>query len=287
MIKNYFDYCLANPLTMDTDFLLKTFSADCLNECKKIDHFSVFLLYQGQLQISYNGQTFELKKQGIFFAHPTRFIKIKASQQTDCVQMSFSKDFFCLEKHQEQIGCKGVLFDDKKDRPYLHLLSHDLTELETIFVKIAHEFERNTYLDKDMVVTYLKLYLKMAIRIKQEQGEISCALAETNPIVDRLQTLIEKHFREHKSPAYYARCLCYSSNNLARIVKSHLNIRLTDMITERVIDEAKQELYYNKKSIKQIAHELGYDDPYYFSRIFKKLVKVSPERFRGLIESPY
>jgi AraC family transcriptional regulator, transcriptional activator of pobA len=284
MITNNLDHCIANPLTQDTDFLLKNCSADCLNDCQKMDHFSIFLMYRGQLHVSYNRQIFELKEQGIFFAQPTRFIKIEASPQAVCLQMSFSKDFFCLEKHQEQIGCKGILFEDKSDKPYLHLSTHQLTELEAIIVKIAQEFEINTHLDKDMIVTYLKLYLKMAIRIKQEQGQVDGIVTQGNPVVEHLQTLIEMNYRQHKSPAYYAKCLCHSNKNLARIVKSQLNINLTDMITGRIIEEAKKELYHNEKSIKQIAHELGYYDPYYFSRLFKKSVKVSPERFRVSIE---
>lgn len=285
MITNCFDCCITNPITNDTDFLLKTCSADCLNNYQKIDQVSIFFMYNGCSKVSYNGQTFELKEQDIFFAQPTRFIKIAASEQARCLQMSFSKDFFCLEKHQEQIGCKGILFGDKKDKPYLQLLEHQWTDLDAIIVKIAGEFETNSPLDKDMIVTYLKLYLKMAIRIKEEQGQISYITPQVNPVVERLQNLIEKNFRLHKNPAYYAKSLCYSGRNLTRIVKSHFNISLGDMIRERIIEEAKHELYHNEKSIKQIAYELGYDDPYYFSRFFRKAVKISPDRFRTSLKN--
>ncbi len=287
MITNYFDCCIINPTTKDTDFLLKTCSADCLNNYQKIDHFSIFFMYNGCSKVTYNRQMFELKEQDLFFVQPTHFIKIAASQQATCLQMSFSKDFFCLEKHQEQIGCKGILFEDKIDNPCLHLSEQQWSALDAIVVKIASEFETNSRLDKDMIMTYLKLYLKMAIRIKEERGQISNITKQANPVVECLQKSIEKNFRLHKSPAYYAKSLCYSGKNLARIVKSHLNISLGDMIRGRIIEEAKLELYHSEKSIKQIAYELGYDDPYYFSRFFRKAVKISPNHFRASVKNEY
>ncbi|WP_435522608.1 helix-turn-helix domain-containing protein [Chryseobacterium indoltheticum] len=57
--------------------------------------------------------------------------------------------------------------------------------------------------------------------------------------------------------------------SLARITKSHFNKTLSDLITERIIIEAKRELYLTDKTIKEIAYELGYEDEYYFSRLLK------------------
>ena len=48
---------------------------------------------------------------------------------------------------------------------------------------------------------------------------------------------------------------------------------------EKILD-AKRELCYYNKSVKEIAFELGYDNQYYFSRIFKKRTTFSPEEFR-------
>jgi YesN/AraC family two-component response regulator len=59
-----------------------------------------------------------------------------------------------------------------------------------------------------------------------------------------------------------------SPNALAKIAKTHFNKTLTDLITERIVIEAKRELYLTDKSIKEVAYELGYNDEHYFSRFF-------------------
>ena len=74
-----------------------------------------------------------------------------------------------------------------------------------------------------------------------------------------------------------------SPNALAKITKNHFNKTLTNLITERIIIEAKRELYLTNKSVKEVAYELGYNDEYYFSRFFKKNADVSPQIYRETV----
>jgi YesN/AraC family two-component response regulator len=55
------------------------------------------------------------------------------------------------------------------------------------------------------------------------------------------------------------------------------------MISERIIIEAKRELYLTNKAVKEIAYELGYDDEYYFSRFFKTKAAISPQMYRDTV----
>ncbi|WP_221932059.1 helix-turn-helix domain-containing protein [Flavobacterium restrictum] len=57
----------------------------------------------------------------------------------------------------------------------------------------------------------------------------------------------------------------------------------TDLILERIIIEAKRELYLTNKAVKEIAYELGYDDEHYFSRFFKNNANVSPQMYRDTV----
>ena len=70
---------------------------------------------------------------------------------------------------------------------------------------------------------------------------------------------------------------------MAKITKLHFNKTLTDLISERIIIEAKRELYLTNKAVKEIAFELGYEDEYYFSRFFKNNVDISPQVYRDTV----
>jgi AraC-like DNA-binding protein len=52
------------------------------------------------------------------------------------------------------------------------------------------------------------------------------------------------------------------------------------LIHERIIIEAKRELYLTNKTVKEIAYELGFNDEFYFSRFFKNNTEVSPQVYR-------
>jgi AraC-like DNA-binding protein len=98
-----------------------------------------------------------------------------------------------------------------------------------------------------------------------------------------LKDNIEANFRTKHSASEYAELMNISPKALAKITKSHFNKTLTDLISERIIIEAKRELYLTNKAVKEIAYELGYDDEHYFSRFFKNNADVSPQMYRDTV----
>ena len=74
-----------------------------------------------------------------------------------------------------------------------------------------------------------------------------------------------------------------SAKALAKITKTYFNKTLTDLISERIIIEAKRELYLTNKPVKEIAYQLGYEDEHYFSRFFKNNADISPQLYRDTV----
>lgn len=64
------------------------------------------------------------------------------------------------------------------------------------------------------------------------------------------------------------------------MVKAHLHKTRTELIRERILKDAKWDLLHTRKPVKQIAHELGFADELYFSRLFKRATGHSPRFFR-------
>jgi AraC-like DNA-binding protein len=102
-------------------------------------------------------------------------------------------------------------------------------------------------------------------------------------ILQKLKDAIEENFKTKHSPADYAEMLYITPKALAKITKNHFNKTLSSLINERIIIEAKRELYLTDKTVKEIAYELGYEDEYYFSRFFKVNADVSPQLYRDTV----
>jgi AraC-like DNA-binding protein len=92
--------------------------------------------------------------------------------------------------------------------------------------------------------------------------------------------LLAAQYKTLKSPADYARKLNLSLSYLNETVKANTGFPVSYWIQQEAMLEAKRLLYYSKISVKEIAYQLGYDDPTYFSRLFKKVVGLTPGEYR-------
>lgn len=92
--------------------------------------------------------------------------------------------------------------------------------------------------------------------------------------------LLEDHYITEKSVDFYATKLNLSAKRLNQILKQKTGKTISQILQERTLTEAKHLLFVGKKSIKEIAYTLGFQDASYFSRFFKKMTKLSPDEFR-------
>lgn len=96
----------------------------------------------------------------------------------------------------------------------------------------------------------------------------------------RLLALIESHYTEHWPVSRYAGRLGLSSERLNRLVRSETGRGALDLVHERVAREACRRLMYVAAPISRVAFDLGFEDPAYFCRFFKRRVGASPREFR-------
>ena len=99
-------------------------------------------------------------------------------------------------------------------------------------------------------------------------------------ITQAFRKLLLHQFKVCKRPTEYAAALNLSLSYLNEVVKSMTGLSVSNLIHHQIMLEAKRLLYHSHCSVKEIAHELGYEDHTYFSRLFKKTVGITPGEFR-------
>lgn len=124
--------------------------------------------------------------------------------------------------------------------------------------------------DPELILAYLNSLLT----------EINTAYfsSDLNPADNRLskyidfKLFVENNLTDHPTIKDIAEELAINTNSLYSIVKHYSGLSPKEFITNRLILEARRRLYYNEdSSIKELAFELGFSDPEYFSRLFKKV----------------
>jgi AraC family transcriptional activator of pobA len=86
----------------------------------------------------------------------------------------------------------------------------------------------------------------------------------------RFKLQVESDFKNQPSILSMAEKLSISENKLYKLVKTFSGLSPKEFLIHRVILEAQRILFYDKSSAKALAYELGFSDPDYFSRLFKK-----------------
>jgi AraC-like DNA-binding protein len=119
--------------------------------------------------------------------------------------------------------------------------------------------------------------------IRQSKNPNSIAKGENGYIQERFEELVrllETNIVSMKNVSDYANLLSLSPYQLNSIAKTSVGKTVSDLIDHQIILEAKRHLIATPAQVKEVADQLGYEDPSYFIRFFKKHTGQSPDAFR-------
>jgi AraC family transcriptional activator of pobA len=92
--------------------------------------------------------------------------------------------------------------------------------------------------------------------------------------------LVEAHYREHLSVEDFAARLNVSSLQLNQLCRALSGQTALQVVHQRLLLEARRNLLYTRMSIGQLSDSLGFTDPTYFARFFKRLSGQTPNGYR-------
>ncbi len=124
----------------------------------------------------------------------------------------------------------------------------------------------------------LSAFAETWVRLAARSVDPSATVLQDDPRMDRLRGLVELHLREQKPVAFYAKALGMTVRNLSRLTQRHFGCTPKDLINRRVALEARRLLLYSNASGRQVASELGFQDPSYFSRFYERMTGARPSR---------
>ncbi|WP_308635211.1 response regulator [Paenibacillus silvisoli] len=105
-------------------------------------------------------------------------------------------------------------------------------------------------------------------------------------VVLTLKRYIREHAHEDLSLERVAAVADRNPFYVSKLFKEHFGMNYIDYLTECRMESAKQLMQETDKSLKEITYEVGYNDPNYFSRVFKKIIGHSPTEYRKMLLRP-
>lgn len=214
----------------------------------------------------------------LLFSTPLQALQLQTSEPEISV-LQFHSDFYCIEYHREEVACNGLLFNNIYIDPVITLAQEEAVFIEQLFENITNECAQSE-VSEIVLRSYLQLFLAKATTIKRRLMATADKTEPKDELMERFRQLLDEHYLTLHKPNDYAELLAISPNTLTKRCTKYFKKPPTHIIAERLMLEAKKQLHLTRKSIKEIAFALNFQDEFYFSRVFKKFTNVSPQAFR-------
>lgn len=247
-----------------------------LNFTKKIkrtlQHHELILITKGKGTITIENKVYQVKEGMLFYLCPniTHSIETDINDPICCFTVHFSYSY---------VDFNGEDWSIKKEVEVLPF--QPMKELRDYYI-IENLFEKmvDCWMDKLPGYEFMsKVFLQQLLieiyqNIKKKNHDYSASLKVENIIkymnenINNKLTLTELSEIVQLSPTY-----------LSRIFKETTGYSLIEYFNKMKIDKSKEMIIEGDKKIKEISRLLGFNDEFYFSRIFKKYEGVSPSEF--------
>ena len=218
----------------------------------------------------------------LFFISPGQIHYFDESDNVKGIIIHFNESFLSDEGSSENVFLKYNVFNAFDAVPYYEVTSGDTPRLEYIVKEMQLETRNaKAFAHKDYLKYLVKMFLIYVQRIgKRGIGIPLCINNSSNRTFVRFRQILEHHYRQLHTVKEYASRLNVSTKTLTNCVYESSHNTPLKIINERIILEAKRQLLHSDLKIKEIAFYLGFEDPSYFVKFFKRQTGYLPAEFR-------
>jgi len=244
------------------------------------DYYTVLLVEraEGFHLLDYTKFSFEAFE--VHFVGPGQVHQVILSGRPKGSVMTFTKGFLVKNDIPESFITNINLFQNFGDSPPLKLdretfkrLDKLIDEMETCLMLDLNYGSRATGALLQLFLIYCNNSLAFNTTQIDEENAAICILRD-------FKKLVEENYREWHKVKRYASELHISPKHLSQTLKNISGKVAKDHIQDRLALEAKRLLLHTTLSVKEVAYEIGFEEPLHFSGFFKKRVGLSPSQFR-------
>ncbi len=218
----------------------------------------------------------------IFFVAPGQIHAFDGLDNYEGVIILFNANFLADEETSESVFLKYNVFNAYDSVPYYKVSNEETERLMALVDEMNMEYSlTKSFAHKDYMQFLVRMFL---IRVQRggkrgEEPELYVPNIANQTLI-RFRQLLEKNFRSLHTVQKYADLLNMSVRTFTKYVNQSAHRTPLEIINDRIVLEAKRQLQHTSNNVNVIGYELGFEDPSYFVKFFKRLVGMLPTEFR-------
>lgn len=227
-------------------------------------------------------QEYPIEKNMLFFLSPGQVHCFDDCLKHKGILIKFCTDFLKDEGVDDDLFIKYNLFRAFDTIPCCTITEETAQQLLFVLDKLKQEQENADKVGhEDMLRSLTRIFLIIIQRHCERHGaEVLSDRKPAHRLFVLFRKSIEQHFMEYHTVKEYADVLNVSPKTLSNSVLESAGVTPLTMINDRITLEAKRLLRYSNLITKEIADYLGYEDPSYFVKFFKRQTGFLPSSFR-------
>lgn len=253
------------------------------------DFYSIFWIESGEAVHATDFVEYSLVEGTVLFVPPGLKHRMYIDRSVTGSYMLFNEEFIAQSGKSNAPMKEYRLFNNPEFKSLITVPPAKVEKLRNIVGEINAELSGRDVYSEDIVINLLHQFLLESRRIFDQQNPPDLVVPEDAPdsTIIRFKQLIEENYTVQKNVSAYAQMLQVNASCLNELSKRITGITAGELIRNRVIDECKRLLYSSSLSGKEIAYQLGFEDPAYFSRFFRKYTGLTLKEYRQISRKKY
>lgn len=247
------------------------------------NYYLFVLVRQGDSRHWVDSIPYTLKADTFYFTIPHQVHLKEEMRPMRGIALRFTEEFLQMDENR---GLAELpLLRNPAGGHELRLSAADLAFVEEKMCEMLKEFRGDGSWKNQMLTAQLRVLVIYLSRLYT--GQFGSDANNDRRLLHEFQALVEEHYRQDHEVGDYAARMHISPGHLNDRVKEQSGKSAIHHIHARILVEAKRQLLYSDETVKEMTDALGFGDPAYFNRWFRRLTGETPMRWRATIREMY
>jgi AraC family transcriptional activator of pobA len=242
------------------------------------DFYLLLYINRGAGEHTIDFKSYPVSPGSFFLMTPGQVHSWRLEEGTDGYIIFFLPAFYRMQSQDSNL-LAFPFFHSLNANPCVTVNDEQRTVIDFTLEQMLFEFTSPSKMDSRLLRSYLEIILLKLSKNFQMEEQKDFANSDSFRM-RKLEQLVEKHYLKLKQPRQYAELMNLSPSYLNSVCKQILGKTLTEIISDRLILEARRLFSYSDLNVNQVANRLNFTDSSYFIRFFRKHAGVTPEQFK-------